>query len=150
MSDPRNHFVYRAYDEAGRLLYVGVTRSPSTRRAWHRYNSAWFTDVTSVRMTGPLPASDARDLEFRLICDEAPLHNISGRPTREPRPVVNGGVSVDGETYLSARDAAAELGISRRALLHRIAKGRVPAIKHGNGKTCAYMIPRSAVSERAA
>lgn len=148
MTEDRRHFVYRAYDATGNLLYVGVTRSPATRQTWHRYNSLWFPDVTSVRMTGPLPAADARDLEFRLICDEAPLHNISGRPTREPRHV-KGGVVVGDETYLSARDAATELGISRRALLHRISKGHIPAVKHGKGKTCAYMIPRSALDGRA-
>lgn len=49
---------------------------------------------------------------------------------------------------LSAEQAAAELGISRRALLHRIQSGTIEAAKLGEGRTSAYVIQRAEV-ERA-
>ena len=49
---------------------------------------------------------------------------------------------------LSAEQAAAEIGISRRALLHRIQSGTLAAQKLGAGRTSAYYITRDEV-ERA-
>lgn len=71
----RTHFVYLLHDEAGRLLYVGMTRNPRQRRAHHRSQSAWFPEVQSTRMIGPLPQDEASDLERLLILKLGPAHN---------------------------------------------------------------------------
>ena len=47
--------------------------------------------------------------------------------------------------YLSVKQAAAELGISPRAVLHRIAAGTLPASKLGP-ETSAYVLTREAVA----
>lgn len=46
--------------------------------------------------------------------------------------------------HLTVRQAAAELGITPRAILHRIAAGTLPATKLGDG-TSAYIIARKDV-----
>lgn len=43
--------------------------------------------------------------------------------------------------HLTVRQAAAELGITPRAILHRITAGTLPATKLGDG-TSAYIITR--------
>lgn len=49
---------------------------------------------------------------------------------------------------LNVEDAAAELHLSRRAVLHRIAAGTLDATKIGGGRTSAYVITRDEI-ERA-
>lgn len=46
---------------------------------------------------------------------------------------------------LNAAQAAERLGISRRALLHRISKGQVEATKVGDGITSGYVIAETEV-----
>ncbi len=36
MTAERKHYVYRCYDETGRLLYIGCTDSPGSRFSVHR------------------------------------------------------------------------------------------------------------------
>jgi hypothetical protein len=71
----RPHFVYRAYDDAGRCLYVGYTSQLGKRRRAHELHSPWFAEVARCVMTGPLPRSAALALEHQLIWTIRPLHN---------------------------------------------------------------------------
>jgi excisionase family DNA binding protein len=48
---------------------------------------------------------------------------------------------------LTVAQAASELHISRRAVVHRIAAGTLPAEKIGDGLTSAYVINREAVEQ---
>lgn len=45
------HYVYRCYDAAGDLLYVGCTYNPVARREQHEKRSPWFADVATTRLT---------------------------------------------------------------------------------------------------
>ena len=47
--------------------------------------------------------------------------------------------------FVNVRDAAAELGISPRAVLHRITRGELRATKVGDGRTSAYIIERAEI-----
>ena len=47
--------------------------------------------------------------------------------------------------FVNVRDAAAELGISPRAVLHRITRGELRAVKVGDGRTSAYIIERAEI-----
>ena len=42
--------------------------------------------------------------------------------------------------FVNVRDAAAMLGISPRAVLHRITRGAIRATKVGDGRTSAYVV----------
>lgn len=71
----RTHFVYRAYDADGQLLYIGCTKSPQKRMAQHKYDRRWFADATRFRLSGPYPEARAFLLEAEAIKAERPLHN---------------------------------------------------------------------------
>lgn len=71
----REHFVYRAYDAAGRLLYVGCSKQPQKRWAEHRTNRAdWVPLAARFRLSGPYNYDTARELERVALRDEYPLH----------------------------------------------------------------------------
>lgn len=72
----RDHFVYRLFDRRGALLYIGCTSN--FRNRWYdlRAEWMWMRKATAVRMVGPLPKSDAYELEARLIAEERPPHNM--------------------------------------------------------------------------
>lgn len=76
-SDPnrREHFVYRVFDDAGRLLYVGCTMRPRARLADHRASYAkWLDRAASVRMVGPTDYATARQWEREALRDEYPAY----------------------------------------------------------------------------
>ena len=50
--------------------------------------------------------------------------------------------------YLTVTQAARELNLTRRAVVHRIAAGTLAATKIGDGRTSAYIVTRAEV-ERA-
>lgn len=89
----REHFVYRVYDAAGSLLYVGRTKRPNLRWAEHIKSGApWVTAAARFRVVGPLPYAPAHQLEQRVIRTERPLHNIYGlRGGFTPWATGNGG-----------------------------------------------------------
>lgn len=47
--------------------------------------------------------------------------------------------------FIPVTEAAAELNLSVRAVLHRITKGQIEATKLGSGRTSAYMVTRSEI-----
>lgn len=72
-------FVYRCYDAAERLIYVGCSVSPRTRMENHRASSWWFPQVARVRYT-IFPHRDyALRMERRAIAEENPRWNVMGR-----------------------------------------------------------------------
>lgn len=74
----KRHVLYRAYDESGALLYLGVTADFNKRQQQHRHTSPWFADAVrwDVRPTSP-HWGEALTAERRAIVAERPLHNSS-------------------------------------------------------------------------
>lgn len=54
--------------------------------------------------------------------------------------------ATDSEPELTVEEAADELGISSRAVRHRILAGTIHARKHGRGRTSPYLITRAEVA----
>lgn len=77
LHDParRRHFVYRAYDAAGQLLYVGMTIDLDRRRREHKTNRIWFDQAVRFRIAGPYNYQSARRIERQAINSERPVHN---------------------------------------------------------------------------
>jgi hypothetical protein len=71
----REHFVYRAFDAAGDLLYVGCTARLEQRAKQHRGQSAWWPHAVRFTITGPYNFETARDLERVAIESERSLYN---------------------------------------------------------------------------
>lgn len=75
-------FLYRCFDCADRLLYVGVTKNPDDRFREHRATSRWFPNVTRIEKEEFLDRKSALKAELTAIRSEGPLHN---RPTSVPK-----------------------------------------------------------------
>ena len=73
----REHFLYRLYDWAGELLYVGLTTDPKSRIRRHRRIQPWGEAIAShtVESVGHDRCA-ALDAERNAIKYEWPRHNI--------------------------------------------------------------------------
>lgn len=72
----RTHYVYRCFDAAGVLLYVGCTSDLNTRRLAHNAQSWWFPQAESFRVNAYLSRSRALTVEAEAIFSERPLWNV--------------------------------------------------------------------------
>lgn len=68
--------LYRHWNSAGKLLYVGISLKPFERLATHVYGSHWADDVTSVTIEYFDTRADADTAERKAIREERPAHNI--------------------------------------------------------------------------
>lgn len=77
--------LYRHFDAAGRLLYVGVSLNAINRLSQHRDNAHWFNDIARVTIKWLPTRSSALAAEAVAIATERPMHNIAGNcaPARE-------------------------------------------------------------------
>lgn len=94
-----DHFVYRCYDAAGRLLYIGCTSNVARRMSDHRSSpnkaSRWLrVSMASFTVEGPFPSRTAGlAAEASAIQAEQPLFNLQERANerqaaRMTRPAV--------------------------------------------------------------
>lgn len=76
--------LYRCYDYAGVLLYIGATSQWPQRMCQHQYNSFWWFEVRIVRIKPHpgLPWQVEYD-EHQAIMAEKPLYNLYGRAPRD-------------------------------------------------------------------
>jgi len=76
-----NTHLYRHYDSAGRLLYVGISLSAVQRLAQHRDHSHWFEDIANVAIERHESREQALAAERAAIIKEQPLCNLQ-RPKK--------------------------------------------------------------------
>lgn len=69
-------YLYRFFDEAGTLLYVGICWAPARRWQQHRKTKAWWSQVHAVRLELLADEYAARAAETACIKSENPVHNI--------------------------------------------------------------------------
>lgn len=80
------HVVYRCYDTAGRLLYIGCSNSIRARLDAHEDTSWWWPEVATVRNLLFPNRDTAREKERQAIFHERPRCNVKGRwYKRDPR-----------------------------------------------------------------
>ncbi|MDT9689412.1 GIY-YIG nuclease family protein [Streptomyces sp. P9(2023)] len=79
--------LYRMYDEAGQLLYIGVTCNTAQRWDSHRALSPWWPLVASKKLTVYPDRRSALMAETAAIRAEAPAHNVSDNPRAGRRDV---------------------------------------------------------------
>lgn len=72
--EKRQHFVYRAYDKNGFLLYVGCSLNPEQRWKDHKANRSWAHLAVSFRLAGPYNYDTARRLEKEALAAGQPLY----------------------------------------------------------------------------
>lgn len=70
--------LYRHFDAAGSLLYVGISLSPLARLSAHGDGSHWAQAISRVTMEWFPDRKSALDAELKAIREELPAHNIAG------------------------------------------------------------------------
>lgn len=75
-------YLYRAYDEASVLLYVGEAYNTLVRASGHLDGSHWWDRVRNLTVT-PYPSKEAaRAAEVIAIREEKPLYNVAHNQRR--------------------------------------------------------------------
>lgn len=128
-------FVYRFYDDAGRLLYVGVALSPASRWQQHERRD-WWPEVARIEAARLPLRTDALAEEHRAIHSEHPLHNVHAgttpdmdRPRKKP-PEFTEADRVDLERrvrageWLTPGQATVVMGLTRSAVHRWLVRGR--------------------------
>lgn len=78
-TDNQAHWVYRCYDSADRLIYVGSTCNLVGRLAAHDAGSWWSPQVVKVKAKVYPHGETARAAEREAILNEIPRWNIQGK-----------------------------------------------------------------------
>lgn len=101
--DGKLSVLYRCYDAAGALLYVGVTYRLAARKSQHRKKWPWFADVARIDTHEFYWRRDAEAAELRAIRFEGPRYNVEG--VTRPSPLLNRPRSrmVEWEEYIRAQ-----------------------------------------------
>lgn len=80
------HYVYRCFDAAGRLLYVGCSIKPEDRMKEHRLFRTWWTDrIAQIALEGFPDQAAGLAAEKQAIQTEHPIHNRQFRTTEAQR-----------------------------------------------------------------
>jgi len=77
--------LYRLYDGAGVLLYVGITHDPESRWTAHAATKAWWPRVAHKEVEWHGDRLIAEAAEVAAIHAELPLHNVDDSPIA-PQP----------------------------------------------------------------
>lgn len=132
--------LYRHFDADGKLLYVGISLSPTYRLSQHRDASLWFTQIVRVEIAWFDTREGAMAAEQSAIQAEKPLHNVMhARPTKEIRSLEMAEESAAEltrrvarfSTHYSIKAAAELLGISKHRIASAIVAGDIPHYCNG-------------------
>ena len=74
--------VYRHYDAAGVLLYVGCSGNVIFRTATHATTAVWFQEIVRIDVQWFDSAEEACEAELVAIQTENPVHNKYGKLMR--------------------------------------------------------------------
>jgi hypothetical protein len=77
--------LYRFFDVAGNLLYVGITNTWYQRFHEHEKKSGWFADVSYVTFEGHETRESVRAAEIQAIKTENPCFNLADNPAYETK-----------------------------------------------------------------
>lgn len=72
--------LYRHFDAAHNLLYVGVTCDTEARKAAHKTSSHWFSDVDTIEFVEFSDRESALNAEIIAIIQDRPKWNVIGNP----------------------------------------------------------------------
>lgn len=116
--------VYRLFDAADRLLYVGVGEDYGARWDNHRTKKTWWDDVDHAIVKWYATRTEALAEEIRAIRSERPLHNIAGtgRWCRKLGPEFAEGLTIAGAGELAIR-----FNISRQRVQQLVSEDDFPA-----------------------
>lgn len=73
---PTPHALYRFYDAARNLLYVGITLDPGSRWKQHAHDKPWWHEVTSTTIETYPDRASVLEAERAAIIAERPRYNV--------------------------------------------------------------------------
>lgn len=123
--------LYRLYDHADELLYIGATGNLKQRRYWHRTMTPWGAEIARIETeTFPTRAA-ALDAEKRAIAAEHPRYNVLHNGTHGPkhRPGI-----------ITAKQAADVLGITPPRVYQLVHVGSLERPEQGTGVTVESVV----------
>lgn len=74
--DTRRTALYRLRDDAGQLLYIGISEDPLRRWPEHAKGKAWWPKVVDLSLEWFGSRTEAFAMEAAAIRSEQPLHNV--------------------------------------------------------------------------
>lgn len=84
---PQRTFLYRHFNEAGDLLYVGISLCVVSRLSQHVDGSPWAAEIANITITHFPTRPEALAAEAAAILTENPKYNVVGRkPKPAPKP----------------------------------------------------------------
>lgn len=109
------HTLYRFYNTAGDLLYVGITNNPPGRFGKHRQEKQWWSNVARITLEQYETRAELAQAESLAIRAERPIHNVRGNKDAIIQRLVEAspprGVRV-GEVYAFAlKDGTCPVGL---------------------------------------
>lgn len=131
----RKAFVYKCFDSAGVLIYVGQSKSVMARLSQHQYLAEWFSAVQKIEAEAYESAKEAKEAEALLIRGHRPKFNVAMNPTPLPkiRPdVATDGISLEAITRLlkdsgkTVVQVCREAGVTRQTFYSAIKPGSNP------------------------
>lgn len=75
-AEERGFHLYRHFDRAGKLLYVGVSISALNRLSAHKQHAHWFWSIARVEVASYPTREASLEAEKNAIQKEHPLFNI--------------------------------------------------------------------------
>lgn len=79
----RRTALYRLFDAAGKLLYIGIAVNPPSRWAGHAADKLWWGEVARITIHWYDTWGAAEAAEATAIRQENPLHNVVGVASEE-------------------------------------------------------------------
>lgn len=113
--------LYRFFNDAGDLLYVGITCRGLERFSDHATEQGWWPEVAATTTAHFPNRADAAAAETEAIRTESPRYNVvhTDRRRRHPGPAFS---TLPDRTIQAMRDAAAEVDEAQRQLSQALAR----------------------------
>jgi predicted GIY-YIG superfamily endonuclease len=110
-----DHALYRFFGQGGQLLYIGITRDPSSRWGQHRGDKPWWFEVQRIEIESLPDRASALKAERLAIQSEKPRYNVvhNRRTSAAPRIEVHQPLERD-QLYELLSQELAELQAERR------------------------------------
>jgi excinuclease UvrABC nuclease subunit len=80
--------LYRHFDQAGRLLYVGISFHSIQRTMQHKHGALWFEQIRKITFEWFPTREEAESAERQAIRQESPKHNIAHAVIRVNQPFI--------------------------------------------------------------
>jgi hypothetical protein len=132
--------VYRVYDAAGRLLYVGVSCDPELRLDAHSHGAPWAADCHRETLTWYDTRPAALAAEAEAIASEDPVYNVKGKPAAEPvRVTLNIPPGLYRDLDRWAREAADAIDVPRVGVQDAV-RAMVRVITGGEARNAEILV----------